>query len=387
MKYWTTFMLLIISNIAFAQNFEELTFGTDTTLEIVSWNIEWFPKETATAGYVTDIIQNLDADILAIQEVNDTVAFKQMMDDLPAYKGYFKSSWFAGLAYIYKPAVVEIDTVYEIYTISPYWSAFPRSPMVMEMYAGGEKYYIINNHFKCCGDGQLDTDDPDDEENRRLEAVTLLKEYLDTELSEEQVIVVGDLNDELTDDATHNVFQDVLADSANHRFADYPIAAGDEANWSYPGWPSHLDHIWVTNELFADVEEGASSVTTLKLGNYFTGGFWAYESQVSDHRPVALKFSIDMATNVNQAVKPAPTFYAYPNPSARQVTLCMPGGANARGHIAIYKLDGQKIKALPVGAGQKKVVWQARGAGPGLYIARWVAYGHTTAQTRISIVK
>ena len=27
-----------------AQTLDDLEFGTDTTLDIVSWNIEWFPK-------------------------------------------------------------------------------------------------------------------------------------------------------------------------------------------------------------------------------------------------------------------------------------------------------------------------------------------------------
>ncbi|GIT32186.1 MAG: hypothetical protein Ct9H300mP2_2650 [Candidatus Neomarinimicrobiota bacterium] len=101
----------------------------------------------------------MDLDILAIQEVDDTTMFDQMLDSLPAYLGYYESSWFAGLAYIYKTGSVEINDIYEIYTTSSYWNAFPRSPMVMDINFMGENYFIINNHFKCCGDGIIDFDD------------------------------------------------------------------------------------------------------------------------------------------------------------------------------------------------------------------------------------
>ena len=114
----------------------------------MTWNIEWFPKnDQITVDYVTQIIEALDIDLLAIQEVDDTNFFDQMLNGLPGYEGYYESSWFAGLAYIYKTDVIEINELYEIYTTSPYWSPFPRSPMVMDMNFRGEHFIIINNQM------------------------------------------------------------------------------------------------------------------------------------------------------------------------------------------------------------------------------------------------
>ena len=159
---------------SFYQDFDELYFGTDNALDIMTWNIEWFPKNgEITVDYVSQIIEVLDVDILAIQEVDDTVLFTQMLDDLIEYEGYFESAWFAGLAYIYKTETIEINDIYEIYTTSPYWSAFPRSPMVMDMNFMGENYFLINNHFKCCGDGILDFNNESDEEKRRYKEAEL----------------------------------------------------------------------------------------------------------------------------------------------------------------------------------------------------------------------
>ncbi len=177
-------------------------------IEVMTWNIEWFPKNgEITVDYVTQIIDALDMDILAIQEVDNTSLFTQMLDDLTEYEGYFESSWFAGLAYIYKTETIEINDIYEIYTTSPYWSPFPRSPMVMDMNFMGENYIIINNHFKCCGDGILDFNNESDEEKRRYNANNLLKKYIETFLLDENVMVLGDLNDDIAEAPQNNVFQ------------------------------------------------------------------------------------------------------------------------------------------------------------------------------------
>ena len=282
-----------------AQDFDDLDFGTDSTFEVMTWNIEWFPKNgQTTVDYVTEIIQALEIDVLAIQEVDDTDMFDEMMENLSDYEGYYESSWFAGLAYIYNTNVIEINDIYEIYTTSPYWSPFPRSPMVMDMNFMGENIIIINNHFKCCGDGYLDLDDSGDEETRRYIASNLLKEYIDTHFSNDNVIVLGDLNDVLTDNSQNNVFQMILDDPENYLFVDMEIAQGPSSGWSYPWWPSHIDHILITNELFDELEFPNSHVQTIEIDDYFDGGFNEYDEDVSDHRPVALKLDFNGALTV-----------------------------------------------------------------------------------------
>ncbi len=110
---------LIIATFSFtvcAQEFDDLTFGTDSTLDIVSWNIEWFPKDgNTTVEYVAEIIEALDCEVYAIQEINDTVKFNQLLASLDNYEGTYETSYFAGLGYIYKKNEIEINDFYEIY--------------------------------------------------------------------------------------------------------------------------------------------------------------------------------------------------------------------------------------------------------------------------------
>ena len=282
------FIFLISSQILSAQTLNDLYFGTDTTFDIISWNIEWFPKNNNTANEVQEILARLEADVYALQEIEDTTLLKQIISNIPGYECYFKSSYYGGLAYVYNTNTIQINSKYEIFTSQPYWNAFPRSPQVLDCNFMGDNYIIINNHFKCCGDGILNANDTNDEENRRLQAVTYLKQYVDNTLLGKRVILLGDLNDELIDNTANNVFQDFINDNTNYLFADMIIAQGNSVYWSYPTWPSHLDHVLITNELFADFHNFNSLVSVIRIDDYM--GSWSnYENNVSDHRPIGLK--------------------------------------------------------------------------------------------------
>ena len=68
----------------------------------MTWNIEWFPKNGQnTINYVAEIIEDIDIDVITIQELDDRDLFDQMISSLDGYAGYYDSSWFAGLAFIY----------------------------------------------------------------------------------------------------------------------------------------------------------------------------------------------------------------------------------------------------------------------------------------------
>ena len=296
-------LLLISAQLLNAQSLEDLHFGTDSTFEVVSWNIEWFPKNgQVTADSVKTIIQTLAADVYALQEIDDTTLLKQVVSTIPGYACHFKSTYYGGLAYVYNTNTVQVNKKYEIYTSQPFWNTFPRSPQVLELTFNNEDYVIIDNHLKCCGDGILDLNDTSDEENRRLTAVNLLKTYIDSIFPNDKVIVVGDWNDILTDPTPNNIFNSFLNDT-DYLFIDFPIALGNSANFSYPSWPSHLDHILISDELFADFSKPNSELSCIRIDDYMSS--WsAYDSNISDHRPVGLKLEVDAVINNTLEIEP-----------------------------------------------------------------------------------
>lgn len=380
-------ILLATSFLVSAQDIDDLSFGTDSTFELATWNIERFPKNgQTTVGYVKDIIEALDIDLLAIQEVDDIAVFNEMVESMNSYNGYLESTWFRGLAYIYKTDVLQIDSIYEIYTTEPYWSIFPRNPMVMDLIYKNERIIVINNHFKCCGDGTFEIDQQNDEETRRYNAINLLKEYIDINFPEENTIIVGDLNDNIVDVASNNVFQQVIDDKENYLFADLAIASGSNTEWSFPNWPSHLDHIIISNELFDEFEQENTKITTIKVDEYIDGNWTKYDNNISDHRPVALKLNFDLGTNVFDFAALNYSLTNYPNPFSEQTKLSFTAPIN-NASVQIFNVNGQTVFMENLTKQQTSINWIPNKLPSGAYFAKLVIKNKEMAVTKLVLVK
>ncbi len=211
--------------------FAAVAVGTDSTLEVMTWNLENFAKAgDTTTRSVIQVVQALDVD----QEI--------LTDD---------------------------------------WRAFPRSPLLLLGRYDGRPIAVINNHLKCCGDGIIDEDDEGDQETRRQSACRQLEAYAEANLAGKAVFLIGDFNDELTDPEPDNVFQNFLDDARNWSILDMGIAEGPASGWSFPSWPSHLDHIIVNFDPAAD-----ALVRVPALAQQLSGGWFEYEQNISDHLPV-----------------------------------------------------------------------------------------------------
>jgi endonuclease/exonuclease/phosphatase family metal-dependent hydrolase len=289
----TLLLGILLSFVGRTQGLTNLEFGTDSTLEVVTWNVENFPLNgNTTRDSVALIITSLDADIYALQEISDTNFFKAMANLLPDYVPYIESNWYSGLAFLYKPSTVNITADYEIYYTQSYWNWFPRSPVVLEIEFNGKEVIVINNHLKCCGEGILDYGNSSDEEYRRFQANNFLEEYISTNHQNDRVLVVGDLNDRINDPWTYNVFQTFLEQPEGYKFADSAIAAGSAYNWSFPAYPSHLDHILINWPLFDDFDDAASEVKTIRIQDALAGGWTYYANNISDHLPVGIRLKL-----------------------------------------------------------------------------------------------
>jgi len=263
------------SDVDLVVNIEDEPQASDEVLSVVTWNIEQYPKRgSTTINAVADIVEQMDADIIALQEIDDIPAFNTLVASLAGWEGkLYNVRGGIELAYLYRTS--EITSFSILTTIFDDDSeSFPRQPvLVTATHRNGLEVTLINIHLKCCGvTGTTDA-------NRRESASKALEEYIDANMPNDNVIVLGDWND----DINHGPFDNFLSNGDNYSFADFDIGSGSKLNWSYPSWPSHLDHILITNEL----TDNLISSETLKLDASFSG----YINNVSDHRPVVAKFS------------------------------------------------------------------------------------------------
>ena len=280
--------------------FTDLEFGGVATFDIVTWNIENFTYNPYTheedahrverIRYVVDAVKAFSADVVALQEITSNTSFQAVLADLEGWDGYRSSEWSSWheLAFIWNTATITVTS--EPYTIfEGDWNSFPRAPLILECSYQDQPLVIINNHLKCCGNNVIDVD-YDDEERRRLDAVTLLEQWIRDNHPDSAVILLGDLNDSLTDSPSANVFNVILDAPGEYVFADMSLATGSSSSWSYR--TSHIDHIMLTDELFAPLDSPAAEVVTLRLDHYLQSGWNEYETNLSDHLPVGLKLPI-----------------------------------------------------------------------------------------------
>jgi len=253
--------------------------GTSSSLDIVTFNVEGFPK----AGYssvtaLAALLKTIDADAVALQEVASEADFIRMANLMPGWSGYFypidNDDW--NLAYLFKDSEIEVSLESARLLFKDDFYAFPRPPfeIMISHKPSGTDLYLINLHLKCCGGT--------DNENSRRTASQKLKEYLDSQRGDDAVVMLGDYNDEIASvNESENPFLNFVNDPDDYLFSDLAIAKGTPLWWSYPSWPSHLDHILVTDALAQYVD----TTMVVKASPCYPD----YADVLSDHRPVMVR--------------------------------------------------------------------------------------------------
>ncbi len=255
----------------------------DDKLEIATWNIEHFPKTGNTTKELASIIKKMNVDLIAIQEVTSKEKLDALDKLLPDYKAVIMTTQNIHLACLYKKSEIVInENPYKILKDKTYEFA-GRTPYVLPIHSNATNLDIllINNHFKATTHRDDTPKKIKETIKRRRKSCQLLKQWIDENHSKDNVIVLGDLNDEITDEKAENVFQVFLDDTENYHFADRKLALPkNKQYWSYPSFPSHIDHILITNELF-DNEDTTYTYTFQECDE-------GYDALISDHQPVCL---------------------------------------------------------------------------------------------------
>lgn len=266
--------------------FQVPSYSKENHLEVVTWNMEWFPKSNdSTITAVAEIMQKIDADIYAVQEIGSLNQFAAMLDLLPAYDYQVtRQSSFFDQAIVYKKSVLTYLGREEPFAQADYNYA-GRPPLRVDfLWSNGsstETISVINLHLKCCGNGL----------ERRKKSMDELHQYLrqGMEWGEENIIVLGDWNDQLDDVGMVQSFSAFLDDPDNFKFTTAEIA-GDVEQASYPSWPSFLDHILIGKGFFDEFANG-STIQTLPVAEWL-GNWEEYELIISDHRPVLMQLNM-----------------------------------------------------------------------------------------------
>lgn len=248
-------------------------------ISVMTWNLEDFPKTGSTIELVGEVLGELRPDVVALQEIDEDLAGWQTLDGtLDDYTGVIATSGdgFARVAFLYRHDRINVVDAETLFTTDDY--GFPRpmlSAHIESISHPSNDFQIGVVHLKA----QLDAES----RARRRAACERLEEWVHQVQStgqDDEVVIVGDFNDRLTQPPQYNVFGPLL-DATDGGFLTLgPEQAGD---YTFIPFTSFIDHVHVRG----DALFGTSSAQVVELDETIDN----YVSSISDHRPVVARLS------------------------------------------------------------------------------------------------
>ncbi|MEL4308835.1 T9SS type A sorting domain-containing protein [Joostella sp. CR20] len=300
----------------------------EETLDIVTWNIEWFGDEgnSPASSYpnsdavqkdsVVTIMKKLNADIYTVVEISDDALFAQAVSELDGYDFVLSdatsypndSGTKQKVGFVYKTATVTPKkTQALLQSIHPYYNggdtsyltdypseadrfyASGRLPFLMtadvNINGASEEINIVALHARAnsSSDAQLRY------EMRKYD-IEVLKDSLDVMFPEANLILAGDYNDDLDEtvadgiNTTVSSFEAFINDPEEYFLATLSLS---EAGYrSYAFRENMIDHISLSNELQDNFIENSATV-------HYEFYDSDYTSTVSDHFPVSIRLMFE----------------------------------------------------------------------------------------------
>ncbi|PCH67083.1 MAG: hypothetical protein COC06_11840, partial [Bacteroidales bacterium] len=314
-------LVIATSSLASSEIADASTLGRDKTLDIVSWNVEWFgsPEKSKHATSfdqqltaVSEKIIELDADIYAIQElVSDDLNgdfLQPLVDKLNVLAGDELYAASMGpryshddeapstdypaqrVCYIYNKTTVSnlgdfsmFSDLYadtstssiEGYTgdASKFWAS-GRLPYLFEaeVFIDGQKENIkfVNIHAKCCQDSH----------SRKLADAKFLLNELNTNYSNDNLVILGDYNDYLEGSMTSGASSPYSSWFETKDYFDHVLTSS-----------TNIDHITISNELYDEYQVLTNNTSVDNVS-------------ISDHHPILLRLRLrsDAVANKSQEI-------------------------------------------------------------------------------------
>ncbi len=351
------------------------------SLDIATWNIEWFGASTngptnisLQAENVKRMIGLIDADLFAFQEIADLNQFYALVNDLPGYKGFHSPFTSGGsgtkqhLAFLYRTAVLDSVTARAM-LLSPsnpsnFWAS-GRMPYLFVANATiqgqSRQIHFVNIHAKANESGSSAQTAYD----RRLRDVNVLKDTLDQYYNHVPLVMLGDYNDDVdftvaSISSTLSTYHRFTEDSERYRVTTRPLS--DAGLRSYITMDNVIDHITITDELFdSHLAESARIVIPF---NFIPD----FRTTTSDHMPVKtrLYFQAPLSTPL-----PSPTrIDVYPNPTLGTVSIKSLGAGSL--HLSMFGLDGRLLTTANGNAEElsQVITNHLQNSKPGMYVLR-----------------
>ncbi|WP_086596052.1 T9SS-dependent choice-of-anchor J family protein [Hymenobacter crusticola] len=372
------------------------TYNTDNTLEVVNWNLEWFgstqngpSNKNQQQANVQTILNSIKADVYAFVEVVDTVRLANVVSQLPGGPYTYKVSRYGSyadnptdpdyagaqkLAFVYKTGMLSNVTISSLFRCSEAESCPGYNP-----WSGGRFPYVMDADVTLNGitkrikfvviHAKANTAPTATSYQRRKAAADQLKAELDAHYGSENIVILGDFNDDLdvtiTSDAgtTATSYSSFTSDAANYPALTLPLSlAGKKSTVSYNDM---IDHVVVSNEMNTYYIPGSAAVLT-NAASLVTN----YGNTTTDHYPILTRYLFSNVT-ANKSALANDQLQVYPNPVANTLRLSAPElGKSLR--LQVSTTDGRVVLSTTGSLEQlnEKINQRLTGLSSGMYILK-----------------
>ncbi len=335
-----------------------------------TWNIKWFGSPTycscdtaLSRMNATTILKELDADVIALQEIVSIPQLQKVTSSLGAkysyviadYGSQVQSSNSSGyqaaqkLAYIYNsqklqkisdfgllrstyPALQGITSPY-------YYYASGRWPygLKLKVLSTNEEFHFFNIHGKAFAGSA--------EHNRRVGGAIEMADELNATLPNSKIVITGDFNDLLEGAISTGFTVSPYDYMFKNNFKGITLPSLFPGQGSYVGSSSSLIDNYVVSDraYYAYVP---NSTIILKEVDLTTPNF---KNTTSDHLPVLSSFWVSTTTNLNERSITKNNFtIVQPNKS-----LLIQGKENKVRKVTIHSLDGKLLFSKSYSSSEK----------------------------------
>lgn len=296
------------------------TYDRAKTFDVVNWNLLWFGSTAAGQGPSNDelaqanikrIMDSLDADVYAVQEIVDLNRFRNLVESLNGY-GFVVSDYASNatdanssgyaaaqkLGFIYRRSLVSNVTARGLLRTSTAASAnwaSGRFPFLVEadvnLNSNSKRIAFIVLHGKA---GNTSAD-----HQRRKDGANELKDTLALNFANRPYMLLGDFNDDLDSTISEGItpalssYATLVNDStdADH-VKSISLPQSIHGMNSVIGFSDVVDHAMTSDELFPDYIAGSNRLIT-DVQQWISG----YATSTSDHFPLLSRFLLSSSPN------------------------------------------------------------------------------------------